>query len=80
MQRQTQELSETYQAIGDTGTVYTIQVLTEVVHKTNPDGSNERVEGTRSHRTVDGHPILVHEDGLLEDTHDGITMRRITSP
>lgn len=80
MQRSTQELTETYQALDDAGTVYTIQVFTEKVHKLKPDGSKERIEGAKTHQTVDGHPILVHEDGVLEATHDGITMRRIESP
>ena len=80
MQRSTKELTETYQALDDAGTVYTIQVFTEIVHKLKPDGSKERIEGAKTHQTVDGHPVQVYEDGSLRDMHDGITMRRMESP
>jgi len=80
MQRTTQELTETYQALDDAGNVYTIQVFTDVVQKRKPDGSAERIEGAKIHQTVEGHRILVLPDGRLEDTYDGTTMRRIESP
>ncbi len=68
------------QALADAGTVYTIQVVTPIVHKLKPDGSKERIEGDKTHQTVDGHPGPVYEDGSLRDTHDGITICRIESP
>jgi hypothetical protein len=79
-ERRTRELRETYQAIDDAGKVYTIQVYVDVIHTTMLDGKTERTEGTKSHKTLEGHHVNVHPDGTLEDIHDRITMRRIESP
>ncbi len=65
-------MTETYQALDDAGTDYTIRAFTEAVQKRMPDGSTERTEGAKTHKTEAGHPILVHEDGMLEDRHDRI--------
>jgi hypothetical protein len=74
------ELTETFQALDDTGTVYTIQVFTEVSLQQRPDGSEERLAGVKTHQTVDGEQVFLREDGTLERARDGLSMHRITSP
>jgi hypothetical protein len=79
-ERRTRELRETYQAIDETGKVYTIQVYVDVVHTTKLDGTTAREERMKSHKTLEGHHVNVNPDGSLEDIHDRIRMRRIESP
>jgi len=74
------ELTETFQALDDAGTVYTIQVYAKVISREKSDGSTERTFGSKSYKTADDQPVTLNEDGTLENMVNQVLMRRIESP
>ena len=74
------QVTETFQALDDAGTVHSIKVYAEASVLEKPDGSTEQTFGSKSFKTADGHPVTLHEDGTFEDTRTGVIMRRIESP